>query len=71
MDTPAELKLLDWFAGCALVGLCSSLGEDYVDTPTLEHDCYLIARAMLKARATHVRREDEEPPAPNKGGWSP
>lgn len=57
---PGELQLLDWFAGCALVGLIMKRGiQIYRENDGLAKDAFLVAREMLEARAKHVPREEE------------
>jgi hypothetical protein len=50
-DYTAELgmTLLDYFAGQALVGLCTDM-DDKLDTGNIPIACYLLADAMLKER---------------------
>jgi hypothetical protein len=61
---PAELALLDWYAGCALPGLIADPHADHSTFEEVSQDAFDIAREMLKARSRHVPREavpTEEP----------
>jgi len=58
------LKLLDWFAGCALSGMLSNPEASFGD---IAQQSFRIAREMLKARERHVPREE----APTPPGWVP
>jgi hypothetical protein len=55
---PGELKLLDWFAGCALIGLCAC---EQIKYPDIVADAFRFAREMLEVRAAHVPREESSP----------
>jgi hypothetical protein len=63
---PGELRLLDWFAGCALIGLLAKRGS--VSWEESVEAALRIARDMLEARSKHVPRTEEEP---TPHGWSP
>lgn len=52
---PFELKLLDWYAGCVLIGLLAKHGDG--DWEAIVTDSFDIAREMLEARSAHVPRE--------------
>jgi len=45
----AGMSLRDWFAGQALVGILTH--DAGINSYNLAMDCYMIADAMLKARA--------------------
>lgn len=44
---PNDVDLLDWFAGCALMGIIADLGADHIDDEGIAADSYVIAREML------------------------
>lgn len=53
---PNDVDLLDWLAGCALMGIIADLGADHIDDEGIAADSYVIAREMLAAREKHMPR---------------
>jgi hypothetical protein len=55
------MSLRDWFAGQALSGAMSTLGEVHnIRWGDVARDCYIASDAMLAARAEAVLREAGE-----------
>ena len=64
---PGELRLLDWLAGCALIGILADSGGDLADD-VIARGAYKLAREMLVARAKHVPQEEA---VVSPKGWAP
>lgn len=54
-DITGGMRLRDWFAGQALIGMAQSAGFQGAPWPKLAEDAYEAADAMLKARAALSR----------------